>query len=122
MHVKRVNARTRETDLVIRPILGGMSPQEHAAYLSDMQQRCEARMKELERLVSEAEIRSRRAAVEYDAREQIFASPELIDLAEEAGKAQADVQQYRKELNDLFSLILFCKEELQLQITRTSSN
>ena len=79
-------------------------------------------MEELERLVSEAEIRARRAAVEYDAREQIFASPELTELAEEAGKAQADVQQFRKELNDLFSLILFCKEELQLQITRTSSN
>ena len=122
MHVRRVNGRTREADLVIRPILGGMSPQEHAAYLSDMQQRCEARMKELERLVSEAEIRSRRAAVEYDAREQIFASPELTDLAEEAGRSQADVRRYRKELNDLFSLILFCKEELQLQITRTSSN
>ena len=122
MHVRRVNGRARDTDLVIRPILGGMSPEEHAAYLSDMRQRCEARMKELERLVSEAEIRSRRAAVEYDAREQIFASPELTELAEEAGKAQADVQQYRKELNDLFSLVLFCKEELQLQITRTSSN
>ncbi|MCH8008286.1 MAG: hypothetical protein IIC91_05420 [Chloroflexi bacterium] len=122
MHVRRVNGRARDTDLVIRPILGGMSPEEHAAYLSDMRQRCEARMKELERLVSEAEIRSRRAAVEYDAREQIFASPELTELAEEAGKAQAEVQQYRKELNDLFSLVLFCKEELQLQITRTSSN
>ena len=122
MHVRRVNGRARDTDLVIRPILGSMSPEEHAAYLSDMRQRCEARMKELERLVSEAEIRSRRAAVEYDAREQIFASPELTELAEEAGKAQADVQQYRKELNDLFSLVLFCKEELQLQITRTSSN
>ena len=122
MHVRRVNGRARDTDLVIRPILGGMSPEEHAAYLPDMRQRCEARMKELERLVSEAEIRSRRAAVEYDAREQIFASPELTELAEEAGKAQAEVQQYRKELNDLFSLVLFCKEELQLQITRTSSN
>ena len=122
MHVRRVNGRARDTDLVIRPILGGMSPEEHRAYISDMQQRCEARMKELERRVSEAEIRSRRAAVEYDAREQIFANPELTDLAEEAGKAQADVQQYRKELNDLFSLVLFCKEELQLQITRTSSN
>ena len=122
MHVNRVNGRARETDLIIRPILSGMSPEEHAAYLSDMQQRCEARMKELERLVSEAEIRSRRAAVEYDAREQIFASPELTGLAEEAGKAQADVQQYRRELNDLFSLVLFCKEELRLQITRTSSN
>ncbi len=122
MHVRRVNGRARETDLLIRPILGGMSPEEHAAYVSDMQQRCEARMEELERLVSEAEIRARRAAVEYEAREQIFASPELTDLAEEAGKAQADVQQYRKELNDLFSLVLFCKEELQLQITRTSSN
>ncbi len=122
MHVRRVNGRARDTDLVIRPILGGMSPEEHAAYLSDMRQRCEARMKELERLVSEAEIRSRRAAVEYDAREQIFASPELTELAEEAGKAQAEVQQYRRELNDLFSLVLFCKEELQLQITRTSSN
>ena len=122
MHVRRVNGRARDTDLVIRPILGGMSPEEHRAYISDMQQRCEARMEELERRVSEAEIRSRRAAVEYDAREQIFANPELTDLAEEAGKAQADVQQYRKELNDLFSLVLFCKEELQLQITRTSSN
>ena len=122
MHVRRVSGLVRDTDLVIRPILGGMSPEEHRAYLSDMQQRCEARMEELERLVSEAEIRARRAAVEYDAREQIFASPELTDLAGEAGKAQADVQQYRKELNDLFSLILFCKEELQLQITRTSSN
>ena len=122
MHVRRVNGRARDTDLVIRPILGGMSPEEHAAYLSDMRQRCEARMKELERLASEAEIRARRAAVEYDAREQIFASPELTELAEEAGKAQAEVQQYRKELNDLFSLVLFCKEELQLQITRTSSN
>lgn len=122
MHVRRVNGRARDTDLVIRPILGGMSPEEHRAYMSDMQQRCEGRMEELERLVSEAEIRSRRAAVEYDAREQIFANPELTDLAEEAGKAQADVQQYRKELNDLFSLVLFCKEELQLQITRTSSN
>jgi hypothetical protein len=122
MHVRRVNGRARDTDLVIKPILGGMSPEEHRAYMSDMQQRCEARMEELERLVSEAEIRSRRAAVEYDAREQIFANPELTDLAEEAGKAQADVQQYRKELNDLFSLVLFCKEELQLQITRTSSN
>jgi hypothetical protein len=79
-------------------------------------------MEELERLVAEAEIRARRAAVEYDAREQIFANPELIKLAEEAGKAQADVQQYRKELNDLFSLVLFCKEELQIQITRSSSN
>lgn len=122
MHVRRVNGRARDTDLVIRPILGGMSPEEHAAYLSDMRQRCEARMKELERLASEAEIRARRAAVEYDAREQIFASPELTELAEDAGKAQAEVQQYRKELNDLFSLVLFCKEELQLQITRTSSN
>ncbi len=122
MHVRRVNGRAHETDLLIRPILGGMSPEEHAAYVSDMQQRCEARMEELERMVSEAEIRARRAAVEYEAREQIFASPELTDLAEEAGKAQADVQQYRKELNDLFSLVLFCKEELQLQITRTSSN
>ncbi len=122
MHVRRVNGRARETDLLIRPILGGMSPEEHAAYVSDMQQRCEARMEELERMVSEAEIRARRAAVEYEAREQIFASPELTSLAEEAGKAQADVQQYRKELNDLFSLVLFCKEELQLQITRTSSN
>ena len=122
MHVNRVNGRARETDLIIRPILSGMSPEEHAAYLSDMQQRCEARMKELERLVSEAEIRSRQAAVEYDAREQIFANPELTGLAEEAGKAQADVQQYRRELNDLFSLVLFCKEELRLQITRTSSN
>ncbi len=122
MHVRKVNGRPHETDLVIKPILGGMSPEEHHAYISDMQQRCEARMEELERLVKEAEIRSRRAAVEYDAREQIFASPELTDLAEEAGKAQADVQQYRKELNDLFSLVLFCKEELQLQITRTSSN
>ncbi len=122
MQVRRVNGRARDTDLVIKPILGGMSPEEHHAYISDMQQRCEARMGELERLVSEAEIRARRAAVEYDAREQIFASPELTGLAEEAGKAQADVQQYRKELNDLFSLVLFCKEELQLQITRTSSN
>ncbi len=122
MQVRRVNGRARDTDLVIKPILGGMSPEEHHAYISDMQQRCEARMEELERLVSEAEIRARRAAVEYDAREQIFASPELTGLAEEAGKAQADVQQFRKELNDLFSLILFCKEELQLQITRTSSN
>ncbi len=122
MHVRRVNGRAHETDLLIRPILGGMSPEEHAAYVSDMQQRCEARMEELERMVSEAEIRARRAAVEYEAREQIFASPELTSLAEEAGKAQADVQQYRKELNDLFSLVLFCKEELQLQITRTSSN
>jgi len=122
MHVRRVNGRARETDLVIKPILGGMSPEEYRAYVSDMQQRCEARMEELERLVSKAEIRARRAAVEYDAREQIFASPELTDLAEEAGKAQADVQQYRKELNDLFSLVLFCKEELQFQITRTSSN
>ena len=122
MHVRRVNGRTHQADLVIRPILGGMSPQEHSAYLSDMQQRSESRMDELERLVSEAEIRSRRAAVEYDAREQIFASPELTELAEEAGRAQADVQQFRKELNDLFSLVLFCKEELQLQITRTSSN
>ena len=122
MHVRMVNGRARDTDLVIRPILGGMSPEEHAAYLSDMQQRCEARMEELERLVSESEIRARRAAVEYDAREQIFASPELTELAEDAGKAQSEVQQYRKELNDLFSLVLFCKEELQLQITRTSSN
>ena len=122
MQVRRVNGRARDTDLVIKPILGGMSPEEHRAYISDMHQRCEARMEKLERLVAEAEIRSRRAAVEYDAREQIFASPELTALAEEAGKAQADVQQYRKELNDLFSLVLFCKEELQLQITRTSSN
>jgi len=122
MHVRRVNGRTHETDLVIKPILGGMSPEEHRAYISDMQQRCEARMKELEGLVVETEIRARRAAVEYDAREQVFANPELTDLAEEAGKAQADVQQYRKELNDLFSLVLFCKEELQLQITRTSRN
>ncbi len=122
MHVRRVNGWAHETDLVIKPILGGMSPEEHAAYVSDMQQRCEARMEELERMVSEAEIRARRAAVEYDAREQVFASPELTDLAEEAGKAQADVLQHRKELNDLFSLVLFCKEELQLQITRTSSN
>ncbi len=122
MQVRRVNGRARDTDLVIKPILGGMSPEEHHAYISDMQQRCEARMEELERLVAEAEIRARRAAVEYDAREQIFASPELTGLAEEAGKAQADVQQYRMELNDLFSLVLFCKEELQLQITRTSSN
>jgi hypothetical protein len=122
MHVRKVNGRAHETDLVIKPILGGMSPEEHRAYISDMQQRCEARMQELERLVTEAEIRSRRAAVEYDAREQIFASPELTELAEEAGKAQADVQQFRKELNDLFSLVLFCKEELQIQITRTSSN
>ena len=122
MHVRRVNGRARETDLVIKPILGGMSPEEYRAYVSDMQLRCEARMEELERLVAEAEIRARRAAVEYDAREQIFANPELIKLAEEAGKAQADVQQYRKELNDLFSLVLFCKEELQIQITRSSSN
>ena len=122
MHVRRVNGRTHETDLVIKPVLGGMSPEEHRAYISDMQQRSEARMKELESLVVETEIRARRAAVEYDAREQIFANPELTDLAEEAGKAQADVQQYRKELNDLFSLVLFCKEELQLQITRMSSN
>ena len=122
MHVRKVNGRARETDLVIKPILGGMSPEEHRAYVSDMQQRCEARMAELEKLVAEAEICARRAAVEYDAREQVFASPELTDLAEEAGKAQAAVQQYRKELNDLFSLVLFCKEELQLQITRTSSN
>ncbi len=122
MHVRRVKGRARETDLVIRPILGGMSPQEHAAYLSDMQQRCEARMEELERLVSEAEIGARRAAVEYDAREQIFANPELTALAEEAGKAQSDAQEYRKELNDLFSLVLFCKEDLRLHITRTASN
>ncbi len=122
MHVRRVKGRVRQTDQVIKPILGGMSPEEHAAYLSDMQQRCEARMEALERQVAEAEIRARRAAVEYEAREQIFASPELTDLAEEAGRSQADVQQYRKELNDLFSLVLFCKEELQLQITRTSSN
>ena len=122
MHVKRVNGRARTTDATIRPILGGMSPEEHHAYISDMRQRCEARMQELERLVHEAEVRARRAAVEYDAREQIFANPELTALAEEAGRAQADVLQHRKELNDLFSLVLFCKEELQLQITRTSSN
>ncbi len=79
-------------------------------------------MAELERMVQDAEVRARRAAVEYDAREQIFASPELTGLAEEAGKAQSDVQEYRKELNDLFSLVLFCKEELQLHITRTASN
>ncbi len=122
MHVRRVNGRARATDAVIRPILGGMSPEEHHAYISDMRERCEARMQELERLVQEAEVRARRAAVEYDAREQIFADPELTTLAEEAGAAQADVQQYRKELNDLFSLVLFCKEELQLQITRLHSN
>lgn len=122
MHVRRVHGRARTTDAVIRPILGGMSPEEYHAYISDMRERCEARMQELERLVQEAEVRARRAAVEYDAREQIFADPELTVLAEEAGAAQADVQQHRKELNDLFSLVLFCKEELQLQITRSSSN
>ena len=79
-------------------------------------------MAKLERLVREAEVRARRASVEYDAREQVFANPELTALAEEAGKAQSDAQQYRKELNDLFSLVLFCKEELRLHITRTASN
>lgn len=79
-------------------------------------------MAELERMVQETEVRARRAAVEYDAREQIFANPELAALAEEAGKAQSDAQEYRKELNDLFSLVLFCKEELRLHITRTASN
>jgi len=99
-----------------------MSPEEHRAYLADMHQRCEARMEELERMVQEAEVRARRAAVEYDAREQIFANPDLKSLAKEAGQAQSDVQQHRKELNDLFSLVLFCKEELRLHITRTASN
>ncbi len=122
MHVRRVYGRARATDAVVRPILGGMSPEEHRAYLADMQQRCEARMAELERMVREADVRARRAAVEYDAREQIFANPELTALADEAGKAQSDAQQYRKELNDLFSLVLFCKEELRLHITRTASN
>ncbi len=122
MHVRRVKCRASVRDAVVRPILSGMSPEERRAYLADMQQRCEARMEELEGQVQEAEVRARRAAVEYDAREQIFANPELTVLAEEAGKAQADAQQYRKELNDLFSLVLFCKEELRLHITRTASN
>ncbi len=122
MHVRRVDGQARATDAVVRPILDGMSPEEHRAYLADMQQRCEARMAELERMVQDAEVRSRRAAVEYDAREQIFANPELTALAEAVGKAQSDVKQYRKELNDLFSLVLFCKEELRLHISRTASN
>ncbi len=122
MHVRRVDRQACGTDAVIGPILGGMSPEEHHAYISDMQQRCEARMQELERLVQEAEVRARRAAIEYDAREQIFVNPELTALADQAAAAQSDAQQYRKELNDLFSLVLFCKEELQLQIARSSSN
>ncbi len=122
MHVRRVNGRARATDAVVRPILSGMSPEEYRAYLADMQQRCEARMKELERRVQEAEVRARRAAVEYDVRDQIFANPELAALAEDVGSAQSDGQEYRKELNDLFSLVLFCKEELRLHITRTASN
>ncbi len=122
MQVRRVNGRARDTDLVIKPILGGMSPEEHHAYISDMQQRCEARMKELEVRVQKADVQARRAAVEYDARDQIFANPDLTSLAEVAGKAQSDVQQYRKELNDLFSLVLFCKEELRLHITHSSRN
>lgn len=122
MHVKRVEGQARATDAVVRPILGGMSPEEYRAYLVDMQQRCETRMEELERLIHQAEVRARRAAVEYDARQQIFANPELNSLAEEARRAQADVQQHRKELNDLFSLVLFCKEELQIEIRRTQSN
>jgi hypothetical protein len=99
-----------------------MSPEERRAYLADMQQRCEGRMAERERRVQQAEIRSRRAATEHDAREQIFANPELTGLVEEAKSAQTDIQQYRKELNELFSLVLFCKEELRLHITRSSSN
>jgi len=122
MHVKRVKRQARATDAVVRPILGGMSPEEHRAYLADMQQRCEMRMEELERLIHQAEVRSRRAAVEYDARQQIFVNPDLNGYAEEARRAQADAQQHRRELNDLFSLVLFCKEELQIQINQTSSN
>jgi hypothetical protein len=122
MHVRRVHGQARATDAVVRPILGGMSPDEHRAYLVDMQQRCETRMEELERLIHQAEVRSRRAAIEYDARQQIFTNPELGDFVEDARNAQAEVQQYRKELNDLFSLVLFCKEELQIQINQTLSN
>ncbi len=122
MHERRVNGRASATDAVVRPILDSMSPEERRAYLADMQQRCEARMAELERMVQETEVRARRAAIEYDAREQIFANPELAALAEEVGKAQSDAQEHRKELNDIFSLVLFCKEELRLHITRTASN
>ena len=122
MHVRRVKGRAHAADDAVAAVLGDMSPEERRAYLADMQQRCEARMAELERRVQEAGIRSRRAAIEHDAREQIFANPELTSLAEEAKSAQSDVHQYRKELNELFSLVLFCKEELRLHITRSSSN
>lgn len=122
MHVRRVTGLARSTDAVVRPILDAMSPEEHRAYVADMQQRCEARMAELEVQVREADVRARRAAVDYDVRDQIFSNPDLASLAEEAGQAQSDAQQYRKELNDLFSLVLFCKEELRLHITRTASN
>lgn len=122
MHVRRLQGQARATDAIVRPILGGMSPDEHRAYLADMQERCEARMEELERLVHQAEVRSRRAAIEYDARQQIFSDPELASLAEAAQSAQADIQQYRRELNDLFSLVLFCKEELQIEINQRLSN